>query len=116
MEPIKFYLALALAVLAAVFFLLGLVFAVRKEKACSLISGFNFKSREERQKYDLKRMSADQRNFFLLCGGILLLGAGLTFFFGAVLFGLTLVVWLVLFFSGVHLDDEKAFGKYRIRR
>lgn len=61
-------------------------------------------------------MSADQRNFFLLCGGILLLGAGLTFFFGAVLFGLTLVVWLVFFFSGVHLDDEKAFGKYRIRR
>ena len=38
------------------------------------------------------------------------------FFFGAVLFGLTLVVWLVFFFSGVHLDDEKAFGKYRIRR
>lgn len=33
MEPIKFYLALVLAVLAAVFFLLGLVFAVQKGKS-----------------------------------------------------------------------------------
>ena len=113
MKPLDFYLALALAIFAAVFFLLALVFAVGKEKACCLISGFNFKSREERQNYDLKRLSTHQRNFFLICGGILLSGAVLAFFFGAVPFGLALAVWLVFFFSEVHLDDEKAFGKYR---
>ena len=113
MEPLDCCLALVLALFAAVFFLLALVFAVGKEKACCLISGFNFKSREERQNYDLKRMSVHQRNFFLICGGILLSGAVLTFFFGAVPFGLALAGWLVFFCSDVHFDDEKAFGKYR---
>lgn len=28
---------------------------------------------------------------------------------------LTIIIWLVLFFREVHVDEEKAFGKYRMK-
>jgi sensor domain CHASE-containing protein len=47
----------------------------------------------------------------IMCGSLCLV-----FLLFAVLFAiLAFVVWLVVFFKDVHLDSEKAFGKYKIK-
>ncbi len=100
-------------ILTGIFFIMGLVFAIMKEKACVLISGYNFKSRGEREKYNERRMSTDMRNFLFICSGIFLAGTIATFMLGPICLGLSFVVWLIYFLRDVHIDDEKAFGKYR---
>ena len=39
-------------IMAIFFFIFATIFALLKEKACLLISGYNFKSKKERLKYD----------------------------------------------------------------
>ena len=69
---IGFYLCM---VLAAAFLLLGSLFALAGEHGANWLSGFSLLSKEERARYDRKRMAADQRNAFWLWGGVMLLGA-----------------------------------------
>nr|WP_300659813.1 DUF3784 domain-containing protein [uncultured Acetatifactor sp.] len=108
---IGFYLCM---VLAAAFLLLGFLFALAGERGANWLSGFSFLSKEERARYDRKRMAADQRNAFWLWGGVMLLGAtGSRWISGYVGIG-AFAVWLVLFFREVHLDTESAYGKYRL--
>lgn len=106
-------LAIICLVPALIFFLLGLIFARFKEKACSLISGYNFKSKKQRELYDEKRLSADMRNLFFIYSGIFLVGSIATLWWGHLCFWMTWIIWLILFFKDVHFDDEKAFGKYK---
>ena len=86
-----------------IFGVTALLFAVLREK-------------EKRELYDQKRMSRDQRNAFALwavileAGGIL---SDLTMSQNAAI--LAIIIWLVLFFREVHVDEEKAFGKYRMK-
>lgn len=96
-----------------IFFIMGLIFAVMKEKASSLIAGYNFKSKEERKKYDEKKMSMDMRNFFFICSGIFVIGTVATYIWGANCFWISFIIFIVYFFRDVHIDDEKAFGKYK---
>lgn len=105
--------SLAGLIMALMFFVFGLIFAVMREKRASLIAGYNFKSKEERKDYDEKRMSKDMRNLFFIYSLIFLLGAILTYIWGKVWFWITFVIWFVYFFKNVNIDDEKAFGKYR---
>lgn len=108
---IGFYLCMVLAV---AFLLLGLLFALAGERAANWLSGFSLLPKEERARYDRKRMAADQRNAFLLWGGVMLLGAaGSRWISGYVAIG-AFAAWLALFFRDVHLDMEKAYGKYRL--
>ena len=107
--------SLAGLIMAAMFFIFGLIFAIMKEKGAGLIAGYNFKSKEERKKYDEKQMSKDMRDLFFICSLIFLLGAVLTYIWGKLWFWVSFVVWLVYFCKNVHFDDEKAFGKYRKR-
>lgn len=95
------------------FLLLAFVFTCLKEKAAMLISGFNTLSKEERKKYDTERMSRDQRNLFLIWAAILGAGALLSCFISKYMAVIAFVIWLVVFFRDVHLDEEKAFGKYK---
>jgi len=110
----KYIWTIICLLLMSIFLLLGLIFALLKEKACILISGYNFKTAEERKDYDEKRLSRDMCHFFLICSGILLIGGVASYFWGSVCFWITLAVWLIYFFKNVHMDDEKAFGKYRL--
>lgn len=97
------------------FLILGFIFAVLKEKATCLISGFNFKSKEERSNYNLKQMSLDHRNLFAFWALLFFIGSILSLLFSPIFSILTFGLWLVLFFKEVHFDDEKAFGKYKLK-
>lgn len=100
-------------VFVPVFWILALIFAIWKEKATILLSGFNFLSKEEREKYDRKRMADDHRNTFFLWGLIMLFGAlGSRWISGYVALAV-FAVWVVLFIKDVHLDMDKAYGKYK---
>ena len=61
--------------LAGIFCLLGIVFAVSREKGAMLVSGFNTLPEQEREQYDRKRISLDMRNSLFLWSGILAAGA-----------------------------------------
>ena len=86
-----------------------------KDKAAILISGFNSMSKDQRKMYDQKKMSKDQRNAFLIWGLIFAVGAILANFISQFFAIIAFIVWLIIFFKDVHLDEEKAFGKYKIK-
>lgn len=109
----NYMLTMTSSVLSLIFIFIGLIFAIFKEKACILIAGFNFKSKEEREEFDQLKLSVDQRNFFLICGGIFLAGTGVTALWSQAAFWIFVVIWLVYFFSQVHLNPERAFEKYK---
>lgn len=94
----------------------ALLFGLLKGKAAILIAGFNTMPKEQREQYDRERMSRDQRNAFLLWAVILGCGSVLSHLFSLRhAADIAVVIWLVVFFRDVHLDEEKAFGKYRLK-
>ncbi|GAA0070944.1 hypothetical protein UT300003_24680 [Clostridium sardiniense] len=100
-------------VLAIIFLIVSIIFAVLKEKATIIISGFNSFSKEKRERYDKKKMSIDMRNSFLLWAIILFLGAILSYFISNYFAIIAIIIWVILFIKDVHIDPEKAFRKYR---
>ena len=100
-------------VLAVVFVICSIIFALLKEKGAILISGFNTLSKEEREKYDKKKMSIDMRNSFFIWSIILSMGVILSYFVSDYFGIVALIIWLILFLKEVHLTAEKAFGKYK---
>jgi len=53
--------------MSGIFGLLEMIFLILKGKACVLISGYNFKTKKEREEYDEARLSKDERNFLFRC-------------------------------------------------
>ena len=100
--------------LAVCFWIFALFFALGKDKAADWLSGFHGLPEEERAKYDRKRMAEDARNQFLLWGLVMLAGAGTAQCISGWGAAAAFVVWLVLFFMNVHLDVDKAYGKYKL--
>lgn len=101
-------------ILSVIFLILGLIFALLKEKATILISGFNFKSKEERKQYDQVSLSLDHRNLFLFWSMLFFIGA-LCSMVSQIISIIIFLVWFILFCREVHFDDEKAFGKYKLK-
>lgn len=100
--------------LCIVFLLLGFLFHILKEKAAILISGFNTIPKEQRALYDKGRMSKDQRNVFYIWAAIMGAGAIGSYLISGVIAIVAGILWLVVFFKDVHLDEEKAFAKYKL--
>jgi len=100
--------------LAVCFLISALLFALGKEKAADWLSGFHGLPEEERAKYDRKRMAEDERKHFLLWGLIMLAGAGGAQWISGWCAAAAYVIWMILFFKDVHLDMDKAFGKYKL--
>lgn len=96
------------------FFIFGLLFWILKGKAAILISGFNTIPKQQRKRYDVEHMCRDQRNAFFIWTGIMAAGGLLSLFVSQYLAVAAGIVWLIVFFKDVHLDEEKAFGKYKI--
>lgn len=103
------------AALGILFFILGVVFALLKEKGAMLISGFNTLPKEKQKLYDRARMSRDQKNMCFLWAAVFAAGGIASAFLSPYCAGIAFLIWLVLFFREVHLDAEKAFQKYKMQ-
>ena len=99
-------------ILALLFLILGIVFALLKEKGADYVSGFNTLNHPE--KYDKAYISRDMRNQCFIYFVILSIGAILSYFLSAYIALTALLVWLIIFFHNFNLDAEKAFEKYLI--
>lgn len=100
--------------MAGIFLILAIIFALLKEKGVMLISGFNTLPKEEREKYDKLEMSKDMRNLLFIWCIIFVIGGVLSYFVSEYITIISFVVWLVFFFREVHFDTEKAFRKYKL--
>ena len=105
----------ACGVLVIPFGIIGILFAVFKEKAAKFVSGFNSFSKEEQALYDKVRISRDIRNQCFTWTVIMLIGAILSYFVTPYMAILAFIIWLVLFFKEVYLDNHKAFEKYLLK-
>lgn len=96
-----------------IFLLIAAIFGILKGRAAILISGFNTLPKQERENYNTSQMAKDHRNYFLIYAAVTGVGALLAHFISEQLGIASLIVLAVLFFKDVHLDEKKAFGKYR---
>lgn len=103
-------------VLAIIFLIVAIIFAILKERAAILITGFNYFSKEKQETYDRSKMSKDMRNSFLLWAIILLSGAITSYFINKYFAIFSIIIWVILFIKDVHIDPEKAFNKYKIKQ
>lgn len=103
----------ACIILAVLFLVLGIIFALLKEKGAYFVSGFRTLNHPE--KYDKAYISLDMRNQCFIYFVILSIGAILSYFISAVISIPTYIIWAIVFFKSVHLDAEKAFEKYLIK-
>lgn len=102
----------ACIILAVFFLILGIMFALLKEKGAQFVSGFRILNHPE--KYDKANISRDMRNQCFIYFVILSIGAILSYFLSAYIALAALLVWLIIFFHNFNLDAEKAFEKYLI--
>ncbi|WP_270486415.1 DUF3784 domain-containing protein [Holdemanella biformis] len=100
-------------ILALLFLILSIIFALLKEKGANYVSGFNTLNHPE--KYDKAYISRDMRNQCFTYSLILFLGAILSYFISAIIAIPAYVIWAIVFFKSVHLNAEKAFEKYLIK-
>lgn len=99
--------------MGVIFSVLLVMFVILKEKGAMLVSGFNMLPKEERKNYDTERMCADQVKAFLTWSIVFFIGALLSYMISQYVAIIAWGIWLILFFKDVHMDTEKAFGKYR---
>jgi hypothetical protein len=102
-------------VLVIPFAIIGVLFAIFKEKATKFVSGFNSLSKEEQALYNRAYISRDTRNQCFVWATIMLIGAALSYFLTPYMAILAFIIWLVLFFKEVHFDAHKAFEKYLLK-
>lgn len=96
------------------FTILSIVFALLKEKATVLISGFNFFTKEKREQYNTKQMSKDTRNRFFVWAVLWFVGGLLSYFFNIYFIIVIFVIWFIFVVKEIRLDANKAFEKYKL--
>lgn len=102
-------------VLVLPFLIMGVLFAILKEKAAKFVSGFNSLSKEEQGLYDKAYISRDIRNQCFTWSAIMFIGAVLSYFITSYMAIPAFIIWLIVFFKEVHLDIHKAFEKYLLK-
>lgn len=108
--------SMACYVMAMIFYIISMIFVIKKEKAAILISGFNSLPKEERKNYDTARMVLDMRANTQVWATLFLFGGVITYSVSQWLTIAVFAIWLYLFFKQVKLDAHKAFEKYRINK
>ncbi|MDE6034517.1 MAG: DUF3784 domain-containing protein [Ruminococcus sp.] len=109
---IGFYMCI---ILVPVFFTIGLLFGIFKDKATKFVSGFNSLSEKEQNLYDKVAISQDIRNSCFIWTSVMLIGALGSLFLTSYFAIIAYVVWGILFFKDIHFDVHKAFDKYLIK-
>jgi len=87
-----------------------------KSKGAMLISGFNTLSKEQRKLYNQDKMSIYYRNLFALWSALFFAGAVLSQLVSGYLTIIVFIIWIVSVFKNMHLDANKAFGQYKIKK
>lgn len=105
----------ACGILVIPFSAIALLFALLKERAAILVSGFNSLPRKEQSLYDKARISQDVRNQCFAWAGLMLAGALLSCFFSSYMAIPTFMIWLYWLFKDIHLNPRKAFEKYLLK-
>lgn len=102
-------------VLTPAFVIIGILFAIFKEKAAIFVSGFNSLSKKEQDLYDKAYISRDVRNSCFIWAFIMFIGSMLSYFVSPYISIVAYVIWLILLFRNVHWDPHKAFEKYLLK-
>lgn len=97
------------------FAIVGLLFAIFKEKATRFVAGFNTFSEEEQARYDRAAISRDIRNQCFIWSALMLVGGLLSLIFTPYIAIPTFVIWMILFCKDTHIDAHKAFEKYLLK-
>lgn len=100
-------------ILALLFLILSIIFALLKEKGANYVPGFNTLNHPE--KYDKAYISRDMCNQCFIYFVILSIGSVLSYYLSAYVAIVAILVWLILLFRNFNLDVEKAFEKYLIQ-
>ena len=108
-------LSIELAVAGVLFGVFAVIFAVKKEKACKLIGGFNFFTEEQQARYDKAAIARDYQKLFTgwTVGAFVFAVPCLWLVWWA--FGAALILFLFSVFKDFHIDAEKTFEKYKIK-
>lgn len=101
-------------IMAGLFFLLALIFALLGEKGAKLIISFGTLPAERRQEYNQQKMSADMRDTLLVWGFVFAAGGLLSYVLTAWASVLSFLVWIVLFIKEALWKPEKKFDQYRL--
>ena len=107
-------LALDLCFIGLIFLIFTIIFAVRKEKACKLISGFNFFTEAQQAQYDKAQLARDYFKLFRTLTIVVFAGAVLCLVLGWPAFVAAIAAMLFLVFRDFHINAEKAFEKYKL--
>ncbi len=102
-------------VLVIPFLIIGMFFAILKEKAAKFVSGFNSLSKKEQTLYDKAYISRDIRNQCFTWSAIMFIGAVLCYFVTSYMAIPAFIIWVIMFFKEVHFDTHKAFEKYLLK-
>ena len=109
-------LAIILAATGILFLIFAIVFAVKKEKACKLIGGFNFFTEEQQARYDRTAIARDYRKLFTCWTAGAFFFAMLCLWFSWWAFGAAFVLFLFSLGKDMHIYADKAFEKYKIEK
>ena len=99
---------------AVLFAAMGIIFAFSKGRGAQMISGFNTLSKERQKLYDTDAMVKEMRNNMFIWAALMIIGAVLSYYVSSYLCIPVFIIWAILFFKDVHLDEEKAFGRFRL--
>lgn len=112
---IEMHICTFAALLALVMALLALAFGLGKARAARWISGFSTMTPERQRGYDRELMARDMRNLYMELALILLAGAAASLISQYLVIP-AFILWALWFFCSVHADQDKAFGKYKIKQ
>ena len=107
-------LALDLCFIGLIFLIFTIIFFFFKEKACKLISGFNFFTEAQQAQYDKARLARDYFKLFRTLTIVVFAGAVLCLVLGWPAFVATIAILLFLVFRDFHINPEKAFEKFKL--
>ena len=95
-------------ILVIPFLIIGVLFAIFKEKAAKFVSGFNSFSKEEQAMYDKAQISRDIRNQCFIWTVIMLAGATLSCFLTPYMAIPAYIIWLQL--SSISHSERRLTG------
>ena len=114
MTPMNVSLCLCLVFAGALFLVFAVIFAVKKEKACRLIGGFNCFTEAQQARYDRAAIARDYKKMFTVWAVGAFVGGVLCLWLGWWAFGAAMALFLFSIGKDMHIYADKAFEKYKI--